>query len=82
MKNFVVITNAKQASNVLSIMSKEVRKDNNILKRLKTMRLLLENCILPEVRLHDIMQDSKDLELKTAFRERPSSLEILKIRSL
>lgn len=82
MKNFVIITNAKQTSNVLSIMSKEVRKDNNILKRLKTRRLLLENCILPEVRLHDIMQDSKDLELKTAFRERPSSLEILKIRSL
>ena len=50
-------------------MSKEVRKGK-------------KNCILPEVRLHDIMQDSKDLELKTAFRERPSSLEILKIRSL
>ena len=69
MKNFVIITNAKQASNVLSIMSKEVRKGK-------------KNCILPEVRLHDIMQDSKDLELKTAFRERPSLLEILKIRSL
>ena len=69
MKNFVIITNAKQASNVLSIMSKEVRKGK-------------KNCILPEVRLHDIMQDSKDLELKTAFRERPSLLEIFKIRSL
>ena len=69
MKNFVIITNAKQASNVLSIMSKEVRKGK-------------KNCILPEVRLHDIMQDSKDLELKTAFTESPSLLEILKIRSL
>ena len=32
--------------------------------------------------LHDIMQDSKDLELKTAFRECPSSLEVFKIRFL
>ena len=32
--------------------------------------------------LHDLMQDSKDLELKTAFSECPSSLEVFKIRSL
>ena len=37
---------------------------------------------LSEKRLHDIMQDSKDLELKTAFREFLSSLEIFEIRSL
>ena len=37
---------------------------------------------LSEKRLHDIMQDSKDLELKTAFRECPSSLEVFKIRYL
>ena len=32
--------------------------------------------------LHNIMQDSKDIELKTAFGECPSSLEVFKIRSL
>ena len=29
---------------------------------------------------HDIMQVSKNLELKTAFRKCPSSLEVFKIR--
>ena len=33
-----------------------------------------------EERSHDIMQDSDDLDLKTAFRECPSSLEVFKIR--
>ena len=47
MKDFVIATNAKETSTVLSIMSKEVRKDNKILKKLKTRRLLLENCVLP-----------------------------------
>ena len=37
---------------------------------------------ISEERLHDIMQDSKDLELKTTFRECPLSLEVFKIRSL
>ena len=37
---------------------------------------------ISEERLHDIMQDSKDLELKTAFRECPSLLEVFKIRWL
>ena len=38
---------------------------------------------ISEELLHDIMQeDSKDLELKTAFKECPSSLEVFKIRSL
>ena len=32
--------------------------------------------------LRDIMQDCKDLELKTAFRKSPSSSEVFKIRSL
>ena len=32
--------------------------------------------------LHDLMQDSKDLKVKNAFRECPSSLEVFKIRSL
>ena len=73
-------------------MSKEVRKNNKILKRLKTRCLFLENCVVPwkhlivinvffyqrtsEERLHDIIQDSKDVELKTAFRECPSPLEV------
>ena len=39
-------------------------------------------CQLSEERLHDTMQNSKDLELKTAFRECSSSLEVFKIRSL
>ena len=39
-------------------------------------------CISEEL-LHDIMQeDSKDLELKTGFKECPSSLEVFKIRWL
>ena len=78
-------------------MSKEVRKDNKILKRFKTRNLLLENGVLPwkhsivvnaffvkvcQDRLHDIMQDSKNLEVKTEFWEFPSSLEVFKIRSL
>ena len=46
-KDLIIITNAKETSTVLSIMSKEVRKGNKILKRLKTRRLLLENCVLP-----------------------------------
>ena len=37
---------------------------------------------ISEERLHDIIQGSKDLELKTAFRECPSSLEVFKIRLL
>ena len=32
--------------------------------------------------LNDLMQDSKDLELKTKFSECPSSLEVFRIRSL
>ena len=32
-----------------------------------------------EKRLHGVMQDSKDLELKTAFRGCASSLEVFKI---
>ena len=47
MKDFAIVTNAKETSTVLSIMSKEVRKDNKILKKLKMRRLLLENCVLP-----------------------------------
>ena len=47
LKDFVIVTNAKETSTVLSIMSKEVRKDNKILKKLKTRHLLLENCVLP-----------------------------------
>lgn len=37
---------------------------------------------ISEERSHYIIQDSKDLELKKAFRECPSSLEVFKIRSL
>ena len=37
---------------------------------------------ISEEHLHNIMQDSKDIELKTAFRECPSSLEVFKSRSL
>ena len=37
---------------------------------------------ISEEHSHDIMEDSKDLELKTAFRECPSSLEVFKIRYL
>ena len=33
-----------------------------------------------EERSHDIMQSPEELELKTAFRECPSSLEVFKIR--
>ena len=47
MKDFVIITDARETSTVLSMMSKEVRKGNKIQKRLKTRRLLLENCVLP-----------------------------------
>ena len=36
MKGFIIITNAKENSTVLSIISKKVRKRNKILKRLKT----------------------------------------------
>ena len=37
---------------------------------------------MSEERLRDIMHDSKDIELKTAFRECPSSLQVFKITSL
>ena len=58
-------------------MSKEVRKGHKILKRLKlrsTMETFYSNqCLfcqrMSEERLDDIMQDSKDLELKTTSRE-------------
>ena len=37
---------------------------------------------MSEERLQDIMQDAKDPELKTTFRESPLSLEVFKIRLL
>ena len=36
-----------ETSTVLSMMSKEVRKGNKILARLKTFPLFLKNCVLP-----------------------------------
>ena len=85
MKDFIIITNAQENSTVLSIISKKKFKGSKILKRLKTRRLPLKNCILPwkhsivinafflqgmsEESLHDLMRDSKDLELKTIVKE-------------
>ena len=98
MKDSVIITNAKETSTVLYIMVTKVRKGSKTLKRLKMRRLLLKiffsvmeifdskQCLfcqrMSEERLRNIMQDSKDIELKTAFRECPSSLQVFKIRSL
>ena len=85
MKTSVIITSAKETSIVLFIMPKEVKKDNMILKRLNVRRLALKKLRpvmetfesnqchfcerMSDELLHDIRQDSKDLELKTAFRE-------------
>ena len=41
-KDFVMITIAKETLTVLSIMSNEVRKENKILKRLGTWRLFIK----------------------------------------
>ena len=47
MKDFIIITIVKETSTVLSIMSKEIRKGNETLKRLKTRHFLLKNCVPP-----------------------------------
>ena len=57
------------------------RKLRSAMETFDSNQCLFCQCISEE-RSHHIIQDSKDLELKKAFRECPSSLEVFKIRSL
>ena len=76
-KDFVIISNTKETSTVLSIMSKEVRKGTKICLEKEEKCLCCQHTY--EKHLHGVMQDSKDLELKTAFRGCASSLKVFNI---